>query len=119
MAGSRKIGRGWATRAGRGRRTPMAGRTLLQHAVPVTFGLKAARWLALSTRLVTSLRALQQQVMVVQLGGAAGTLAALGKDGLRVMEMLAHDLGLGVPDLPWHAELHNHHLLLQRDRKST
>src|SRR5947208_1888068 len=92
------------TLAERHRHTPMAGRTLLQHAVPVTFGLKAARWLALSTRLATRLRTLQQQVVVVQLGGAAGTLAALGKEGLRVMEMLAHDLGLGVPDLPWHAE---------------
>jgi len=93
-----------ATLAERHRHTHMAGRTLLQHAVPVTFGLKAARWLALATRLVTRLRDIQQQVLAVQLGGAAGTLAALGKEGLRVMEMLAHDLGLGVPDLPWHAE---------------
>ena len=98
------IAQACATMAERHRHTPMAGRTLLQHAVPVTFGLKAARWLALSTRLATRLRTLQQQVVVVQLGGAAGTLAALGKEGLRVMEMLAHDLGLGVPDLPWHAE---------------
>src|SRR5207245_10331241 len=52
-----------ATLAERHRHTPMAGRTLLQHAVPVTFGLKAARWLALSTRLVTRLRALQQHVV--------------------------------------------------------
>jgi len=93
-----------ATLAERHRHTPMAGRTLLQHAVPITFGLKAARWLALSTRLVRRLREVQDHTLVVQLGGAAGTLAAFGKEGLRVMEMLAHDLGLGVPDLPWHAE---------------
>lgn len=93
-----------ATLAERHRHTAMAGRTLLQHAVPITFGLKAARWLASATRLVTRLRDLQRQIPVVQLGGAAGTLAALGKEGLRVLEMLAHDLGLGVPDLPWHAE---------------
>jgi len=98
------IAEGCATLAERHRHTPMAGRTLLQHAVPITFGLKAARWLALSTRLVRRLREVQDHTLVVQLGGAAGTLAAFGKEGPRVMEMLAHDLGLGVPDLPWHAE---------------
>src|SRR5437867_10860798 len=80
------IAQACATMAERHRHTHMAGRTLLQHAVPVTFGLKAARWLALSSRLGTSRRALRQHVVVVQLGGAAGTLAALGKEGLRVME---------------------------------
>src|SRR2546428_13834478 len=89
--------------AERNRHTTMAGRTLLQHAVPITFGLKAARWLALSTRRVRRLREVQDHTLVVQLGGAAGTLAAFGKEGLRGMEMLAPDLGLGVPDLPWHA----------------
>ncbi|HET6780494.1 MAG TPA: 3-carboxy-cis,cis-muconate cycloisomerase [bacterium] len=93
-----------ATLAERHRRTPMAGRTLLQHAVPITFGLKAARWLSLVTRLVVSLRELRQRALVVQFGGAAGTLAALGADGVRVMEFLATEVDLAVPDLPWHTE---------------
>lgn len=93
-----------AALAERHRRTPMAGRTLLQHAVPITFGLKAARWLAHVTRLVQRLRELQGHVLVVQLGGAAGTLAALGSNGVRVMELLARELDLGTPDLPWHTE---------------
>ncbi len=86
------------------RRTVMAGRTLLQHAVPITFGLKAARWVALVTRLVQRMREVAPRVLVVQLGGAAGTLAALGPAGPRVVELVARELGLGVPDLPWHAE---------------
>jgi 3-carboxy-cis,cis-muconate cycloisomerase len=84
--------------------TLMAGRTLLQQAVPITFGLKAARWLALVTRQVRRLGELHCRISVVQLGGAAGTLAALGSEGPRVVEMLAEELGLAVPDLPWHAE---------------
>ncbi len=100
----REIAGACAVLAERYRRTPMAGRTLLQHAVPITFGLKAARWLALTTRLVRRLRDLRPRTLVVQFGGAAGTLAALGEDGVRVMEGLARELGLGVPDLPWHAE---------------
>jgi 3-carboxy-cis,cis-muconate cycloisomerase len=82
----------------------MAGRTLLQQALPITFGLKAARWLALTMRLAQRLRDVRAQALVVQLGGAAGTLAALGEAGIPVMECLAEELGLGVPDLPWHAE---------------
>src|SRR2546428_5290759 len=66
------IAQGCAALAERHRHTPMAGRTLLQHAVPITFGLKAARWLALSTRLVRRLREVQDTTLVVQLGGAAG-----------------------------------------------
>lgn len=93
-----------AALAERHRRTPMAGRTLLQHAVPITFGLKAARWLAMAARLVQRLRGLRDRALVVQLGGAAGTLAALGDSGVRVMELLAEELGLGIPEVPWHAE---------------
>jgi 3-carboxy-cis,cis-muconate cycloisomerase len=90
--------------AERHRHTPMAGRTLLQQALPITFGLKAARWLALATRRVLALRALRERALSVQLGGAAGTLASLGEHGVRVVELLAADLGLSAPDLPWHAE---------------
>lgn len=99
-----EIGATCAALADGHRHTPMAGRTLLQHAVPITFGLKAARWLALSTRLVRRLRGLRASALAVQLGGAAGTLAALGGDGVRVTESLAQELGLPAPDLPWHTE---------------
>lgn len=90
--------------ADRHRHTPMAGRTLLQHAVPITFGLKAARWLALTTRLAQRVRDVRDRVLVVQLGGAAGTLAPLGNEGVHVMELLARELGLAAPELPWHTE---------------
>jgi 3-carboxy-cis,cis-muconate cycloisomerase len=93
-----------AALAERHRRTIMPGRTLLQQALPITFGLKAARWLGLVSRQVASLRALRPRVLVVQLGGAAGTLASLGDQGLAVASALADDLQLGLPDLPWHAE---------------
>jgi 3-carboxy-cis,cis-muconate cycloisomerase len=93
-----------AEHADRHRHTVLAGRTLLQQAVPVTFGLKAARWLALVLRQVRALRELRPRVLVVQLGGAAGTLAALGDRGLEVVDELAAELSLGVPELPWHAE---------------
>jgi 3-carboxy-cis,cis-muconate cycloisomerase len=86
------------------RRTLMAGRTLLQQALPITFGLKAARWLALATRQLRALRGCRGRSLALQLGGAAGTLAAFGDAGLRVAELLAEELGLPMPDLPWHAE---------------
>lgn len=98
------VGEVCAALAERHRRTLMAGRTLLQQAVPIPFGLKAARWLALVTRQAEQLAAVRGRVAVVQLGGAAGTLAALGAAGPRVTELLAAELGLAVPDLPWHAE---------------
>lgn len=85
------------------RRTLMVGRTLLQHALPITFGLKAARWLALATRQVTAIRSLRAQ-LTLQFGGAAGTLAALGQHGIQVATLLAESLGLVLADLPWHAE---------------
>jgi 3-carboxy-cis,cis-muconate cycloisomerase len=93
-----------ASLAERHRRTPMAGRTLLQQALPITFGLKAARWLGLVTRQIHRLREVREQAMVVQFGGAAGTLASLGDRGLDVAELVGEELGLAVPDLPWHAE---------------
>jgi len=98
------LGSACATLAERHRHTPMAGRTLLQHAVPITFGLKAARWLGMITRLVHRLGDLRARACVVQLGGAAGTLASMGDRGLAVMESVAGQLELGVPELPWHAE---------------
>ncbi|MEO8164877.1 MAG: 3-carboxy-cis,cis-muconate cycloisomerase [Betaproteobacteria bacterium] len=85
------------------RATPMAGRTWLQHAVPVTFGLKAASALSAVERHRTRLREVRVRTLVLQFGGASGTLASLGSRGLEVVEALAQELGLGAPDLPWHA----------------
>jgi len=86
------------------RYTLMAGRTLLQQAVPITFGLKAARWLAMAVRQVYALRERRKRSLAVQLGGAAGTLASLGDTGFQVVDLLADELGLPAPDLPWHSE---------------
>ena len=93
-----------ATLAEQHRHTLMVGRTLLQQALPITFGLKAARWLALTTRQVRALRERRERALVAQLGGAAGTLASLGDKGLRVAALLTEELGLAAPDLPWHTE---------------
>jgi len=98
------VGSACARLADEHRGTVMAGRTLLQQALPITFGLKAARWLSLVTRQLANLRSLRERVLVIQLGGAAGTLASLDDRGPRVVELTAQELGLGVPDLPWHAE---------------
>jgi 3-carboxy-cis,cis-muconate cycloisomerase len=81
------------------RDTPMAGRTLLQQAVPTTFGLKAAGWMSGLDDARARLAAFRP---AVQLGGAAGTLAALGDDGLAVLAALAQELDLAEPALPWH-----------------
>lgn len=104
LDGLLRLGEDCATQARKHKRTPMAGRTLLQQALPITFGLKAARWLALITRRIEALRSLHEHVLAVQLGGAAGTLAALGDKGAYVASLLAEELGLGSPDLPWHTE---------------
>jgi 3-carboxy-cis,cis-muconate cycloisomerase len=88
--------------ATRYRTTPMAGRTHLQHAVPLTFGLKCAVWAAPLATHIERLDIAMRRTFVVEFGGAAGTLAPLGANGVAVMEALAQELGLGVPDLPWH-----------------
>src|SRR5579859_2825107 len=85
------------------KRTPMAGRTWLQQAVPVTFGLKAAGALSAVERHRARLRELRARVLVIQFGGAAGTLASLGGRGLDVAKAPATELQLGEPNLPWHA----------------
>jgi 3-carboxy-cis,cis-muconate cycloisomerase len=82
--------------------TVMIGRTLLQQAVPVTFGLKAAGWLAAVERTRARLADAGRAAQVLQFGGAAGTLAALGDRGLDVAAALAKGLDLALPDLPWH-----------------
>jgi 3-carboxy-cis,cis-muconate cycloisomerase len=84
------------------RDTPMAGRTHLQQALPVTFGYKAAIWLAMFDRHQQRLAELRPRVAVVQFAGAAGTLASLGDKGLEVQRAMAAKLGLGVPATTWH-----------------
>jgi 3-carboxy-cis,cis-muconate cycloisomerase len=81
----------------------MIGRTLLQQAVPVTFGLVAAGWLASVDEARAGLDAVGPR-LAVQFGGAAGTLASLGEAGQRVAALLAEELGLAVPVLPWHTD---------------
>ncbi|MGH2663285.1 MAG: class-II fumarase/aspartase family protein [Actinomycetota bacterium] len=83
--------------------TIMLGRTLLQQAMPITFGLKAARWLDPVTGRIEALR-VARAGLPVQLGGAVGTLAALGESGPRVIELLAEELDLVAPALPWHTD---------------
>jgi 3-carboxy-cis,cis-muconate cycloisomerase len=85
------------------RSTPMAARTLLQQAVPTTFGLKAAGWLVSAVEARRRLAALCDERLAAQLGGAGGTLAALGDDGLEVARRYAEALELAEPTLPWHA----------------
>lgn len=91
-----------ASLAERHRSTPMAGRTLLQQALPVTFGLKAAGWLVGLDEAHGRLREVRDRRLAVQLGGAVGTLAALGANGPDVAARLAAELGLAEPVLPWH-----------------
>jgi 3-carboxy-cis,cis-muconate cycloisomerase len=83
------------------RRTIMAARTLLQQAVPTTFGYKAAGWLV---GLADARRRLAAVELPAQLGGAAGTLAALGGDGTEVLRLYAVELDLREPALPWHTQ---------------
>ncbi|HTU87817.1 MAG TPA: 3-carboxy-cis,cis-muconate cycloisomerase [Solirubrobacteraceae bacterium] len=78
------------------------GRTLLQQALPVTFGLKAAGWLSGLDGARADLAAVRERELAVQFGGAVGTLASLGDRGLEVAGGLAVRLGLPAPTLPWH-----------------
>jgi 3-carboxy-cis,cis-muconate cycloisomerase len=84
------------------RDTPMAGRTHLQHALPVTFGLKTAIWLGMVERNLERLQQLRPRVLVGQFAGAGGTLASLGHRGLEVQVAMMAELKLGVPDTTWH-----------------
>jgi 3-carboxy-cis,cis-muconate cycloisomerase len=86
----------------RHRDTVMAGRTHLQQALPVTFGYKTAVWLAMIERHRRRLQQVRERVLVAQLGGAAGTLASLGDNGLAVRQEFARVLELGEPDITWH-----------------
>ncbi len=91
-----------AALARRHRDTPMAGRTHLQQALPITFGFKAAVWRAPIERHRERLAQLRPRVLVGQFGGAAGTLASLGGQGLPVRAALMRELDLGEPAITWH-----------------
>src|SRR5256714_10124625 len=84
------------------RDTPMAGRSNLQQAVPITFGFKAATLLAAMQRHRERLAQLRPRVLVGEFAGAAGTLSSLGADGLKVQAALMAELGLGQPEIAWH-----------------
>jgi 3-carboxy-cis,cis-muconate cycloisomerase len=93
-----------AALARRHRDTAMAGRTHLQHALPITFGYKAAVWLSALDRHAERLQQLRPRVLVAQFGGAAGTLASLGSgpEPMQITGELARELELGDPPIPWH-----------------
>jgi 3-carboxy-cis,cis-muconate cycloisomerase len=97
-----KIARALASLAQRYRDTPMAGRSNLQQAVPITFGFKAASLLAAFQRHRQRLKELRPRVLVGEFAGAAGTLSSLGADGLKVQAALMEELGLGQPEIAWH-----------------
>ncbi len=98
-----RLSNGLARLADVHRATPLVGRTWMQHALPITFGLKAAGWLDAIDRHRTRLVELGARALALQFGGAAGTLAALGERGLAAAEALAKELDLALPALPWHA----------------
>lgn len=98
----RELRRILADLAHRHRDTPMAGRTHLQQALPVTFGYKVAIWLAMFDRHQERLAELRKRVLVVSFAGAAGTLASLGDKGFEVQRALAEELQLAVPATTWH-----------------
>lgn len=86
------------------RGTLMAGRTLLQQALPTTFGLKAAGWLVSVLKAKKRLLEVRSSRLAAQLGGAAGTLASLGGSGLPVLREFALELDLPEPVVPWHTD---------------
>ncbi|MBA4360775.1 MAG: 3-carboxy-cis,cis-muconate cycloisomerase [Pseudomonas mandelii] len=99
-----QLGETLATQALRFVATPLAGRTWLQHATPVTLGMKIAGWLGAVTRSRQRLQELKPRLLVLQFGGASGTLAALGEQAMPIAEALAGELQLTLPDQPWHTQ---------------
>ena len=93
-----------AAQAQRYATTPLAGRTWLQQATPVTLGMKIASWLGAVTRSRQRLHELKPRLLCLQFGGASGTLAALGDQAMPVAQALADELGLSLPEQPWHTQ---------------
>ena len=98
-----RLGDALAATADAHRRTPMSGRTLLQAAVPISFGWKAAGWLSAVHRSRDALARAVEEGAVLQFGGASGTLAALGAQGPAVTRALAAELGLPAAPISWHS----------------
>ncbi|MGX1088145.1 3-carboxy-cis,cis-muconate cycloisomerase [Pseudomonas sp. AP3_22 TE3818] len=99
-----QLGQTLATQAERYVATPLAGRTWLQHATPVTLGMKIAGWLGAVTRSRQRLAELKPRLLVLQFGGASGTLAALGEQAMPIAQALAEELQLSLPEQPWHTQ---------------
>lgn len=99
-----QLGQTLSTQASRYATTPLAGRTWLQHATPVTLGMKIAGWLGAVTRSRQRLLELKPRLLVLQFGGASGTLAALGEQAMPIAEALAGALQLNLPEQPWHTQ---------------
>ncbi|MCF7203512.1 3-carboxy-cis,cis-muconate cycloisomerase [Pseudomonas sp. JM10B5a] len=93
-----------AVQAERHAELPMSGRTWLQHATPVTLGMKIASWLGAITRHRQRLAELEPRLLCLQFGGASGSLAALGEQAWPVSQALAAELGLNLPEQPWHTQ---------------
>jgi 3-carboxy-cis,cis-muconate cycloisomerase len=93
---------GFATLARQHRTTAVVARTWLQHALPMPFGLKLVEYAAALHRSRKRLQRLRRETLALQFGGAAGTLAALGDQGMLVADKLAELLKLPLPDAPWH-----------------
>jgi 3-carboxy-cis,cis-muconate cycloisomerase len=93
----------FAAQAKQHKKTPAVARTWMQQALPMPFGLKLAGYAAALSRARERLLRLKQENLVLQFGGAAGTLAALGKDGLDITARLAKELKLPAPEAPWHS----------------
>jgi 3-carboxy-cis,cis-muconate cycloisomerase len=94
---------GFARLARQHRDTAVVARTWLQHALPMPFGLKLAEYGSALARSRSRLNRVREESLALQLGGAAGTLAALGDKGLLVAEKLAEGLKLPLPEAPWHS----------------
>lgn len=99
-----QLGAALAEQAERHADTPLAGRTWLQHATPVTLGMKLAGVLGAITRHRQRLTEIKPRLLVLQFGGASGSLAALGEHAWPVSEALANELGLQLPEQPWHTQ---------------
>jgi 3-carboxy-cis,cis-muconate cycloisomerase len=97
-----EIGEILAGMAKKHRDTPMAGRTHLQHALPVTFGYKAAVWLSSIDRHIERIEQVRPRVLVGEFSGAAGTLASIGEGGLEMQKLFCEELGLIQPSITWH-----------------
>jgi 3-carboxy-cis,cis-muconate cycloisomerase len=91
-----------ATMAKKYRDTPMAGRTHLQQALPVTFGYKAAVWLSSIDRHIERIDQALPRILLGEFSGAAGTLASVGEGGLEMQKLFCEELGLHQPSITWH-----------------